>query len=56
MLLNVLYWVLLILWGLGVIIVNTTYQGWHGIVYLNSGLILVLFIIIGLRVFRTPIQ
>jgi hypothetical protein len=53
MLLNVLYWIILILCLLGVVVVTTTYPNWH---YVGGGATIALFIIIGLRSFRTEIK
>ena len=51
-LLSILYWVLLVLWALGFVIETngSIYVG-----YLHTGYLLALFVIIGLRSFRTPI-
>jgi hypothetical protein len=52
-LLNTLFWVILILWALGfAIVANTTYP--HAVLY-HSGVLLALFVIIGLKCFKTPI-
>jgi hypothetical protein len=52
-LLNILFWLLVVLWALGIVVVSNVSPNWH---YVNGGGLLLLFIIIGLRSFRTPIQ
>jgi hypothetical protein len=52
-LLNILFWLLLVLWALGIVIVSTASPNWH---YINGGALLALFIIIGLRAFRTEVK
>ena len=52
-LLSILYWVILILSAIGVIAIPETSPNGR---YVRGGAYLVLFIIIGLRVFRTSIQ
>lgn len=53
MLLNLLYWILLVLCFIGVVVVTTGHANYY---YINSGATLILFIIIGLRSFRTEIK
>lgn len=47
-LLTIIYWVLLVLWGLGVL-VSPEWPWWPRA---NSGIILVLFIILGLKIIK----
>ena len=53
MLLNILYWVILILSALGIVAIPQTDPNSR---YITGGAWIALFVIIGLRVFRTAVQ